>query len=127
MFFDPPLLHSKYVNDVMEESGFWLQHMQQMTISVWFWYVTDLDGNGFWDPDEVKALFLKELDKMYTSGAAEDDMRERIEELERMREHVFKEADTNKDGLIRWWESGCQYILGILDFLYKVKKICIMW
>jgi hypothetical protein len=29
-------------------------------------------------------------------------MRERIEELERMREHVFKEADTNKDGLIRW-------------------------
>jgi len=46
-------------------------------------------------------LFLKELDKMYTPGAAEDDMRERIEELERMREHVFKEADTNKDGLIR--------------------------
>ena len=68
---------------------------------VWFWYVTDLDGNGFWDPDEVKALFLKELDKMYTPGAAEDDMRERIEELERMREHVFKEADTDKDGLIR--------------------------
>jgi hypothetical protein len=54
-----------------------------------------------WDPDEVKALFLKELDKMYTPGASEDDMRERIEELERMREHVFKEADTDKDGLIR--------------------------
>jgi len=71
---------------------------------VWFWYVTDLDGNAFWDPDEVKALFLKELDKMYTPGAAEDDMRERIEELERMREHVFKEADTNNDGLIRWWD-----------------------
>jgi hypothetical protein len=68
----------------------------------WFEFVvTDLDGNGVWDADEVKALFLKELDKMYTPGATEDDMRERIEELERMREHVFKEADTNGDGLIR--------------------------
>lgn len=74
-----------------------------MTVSVLslILYVTDLDGNGVWDPDEVKALFLKELDKMYTPGAAEDDMRERLEELERMREHVFREADTNKDGLIR--------------------------
>lgn len=72
--------------------------------ALWWRFVflfTDLDGNGVWDADEVKALFLKELDKMYTPGAAEDDMRERIEELERMREHVFREADTNKDGLIR--------------------------
>jgi hypothetical protein len=68
----------------------------------WFGFVVaDLDGNGVWDADEVKALFLKELDKMYTPGASEDDMRERIEELERMREHVFKEADVNRDGLIR--------------------------
>ena len=63
--------------------------------------ITDLDGNGVWDADEVKALFLKELDKMYTAGAPEDDMRERMEEMERMREHVFREADTNRDGLIR--------------------------
>jgi len=73
-----------------------------------FFHLHDLDGNGFWDPDEVKALFLKELDKMYTPGAAEDDMRERIEELERMREHVFKEADTNKDGLISYEEFLAQ-------------------
>jgi hypothetical protein len=73
-----------------------------MHLNSWFGSVVpDLDGNGVWDADEVKALFLKELDKMYTPGASEDDMRERIEELERMREHVFKEADTNKDGLIR--------------------------
>ena len=39
---------------------------------------------------------------MYTAGAPEDDMRERMEEMERMREHVFKEADTNRDGLIRY-------------------------
>jgi len=73
-----------------------------------FFHLHDLDGNGFWDPDEVKALFLKELDKMYNPGAAEDDMRERIEELERMREHVFKEADTNKDGLISYEEFLAQ-------------------
>jgi hypothetical protein len=62
----------------------------------------DLDGNGFWDQDEVKALFLKELDKLYTEGAPEDDIYERREEMERMREHVFNEADLNHDGLIRY-------------------------
>lgn len=61
----------------------------------------DLDGNGLWDQEEVKALFLKELDKLYQQGLPEDDMRERFEEMERMREHVFSEADTNRDGLIR--------------------------
>lgn len=48
----------------------------------------------------MKALFVKELDKVYQSGLPEDDMRERVEEMERMREHVFKEADKNHDSLI---------------------------
>lgn len=48
----------------------------------------------------MKALFVKELDKVYQSGLPEDDMRERVEEMERMREHVFREADTNHDDLI---------------------------
>ncbi|KAJ9580412.1 hypothetical protein L9F63_003936, partial [Diploptera punctata] len=73
-----------------------------------FFHLHDLDGNGVWDADEVKALFLKELDKMYTAGAPEDDMRERMEEMERMREHVFKEADTNRDGLISYEEFLAQ-------------------
>lgn len=63
-----------------------------------------MDGNGFWDETEVKALFGKELDKVYQSGLPEDDMRERVEEMERMREHVFKEADTNQDKLISFDE-----------------------
>lgn len=67
-------------------------------------FFTDLDGNGVWDQDEVKALFIKELDKMYAEGAPEDDMRERFEEMERMREHVFGEVDQNKDGLINYNE-----------------------
>ncbi|KAK3912820.1 Nucleobindin-2, partial [Frankliniella fusca] len=73
-----------------------------------FFYLHDLDGNGVWDFDEVKALFLKELDKMYQAGAPEDDMRERVEEMERMREHVFQEADVNRDGLISYEEFLAQ-------------------
>ncbi|TGZ32754.1 nucleobindin-2 isoform X1 [Temnothorax longispinosus] len=69
-----------------------------------FFYLHDLDGNGFWDQDEVKALFLKELDKLYNEGAPEDDIYERREEMERMREHVFNEADLNHDGLISYQE-----------------------
>ncbi|XP_032677241.1 nucleobindin-2 isoform X2 [Odontomachus brunneus] len=69
-----------------------------------FFYLHDLDGNGFWDQDEVKALFLKELDKVYSEGAPEDDIYERREEMERMREHVFNEADLNHDGLISYQE-----------------------
>lgn len=61
----------------------------------------DLDGNGYWDEMEVKALFKKELDKMYDPNAPEDDINERYEEMERMREHVFKESDIDRDNLIR--------------------------
>lgn len=65
-----------------------------------FFRMHDVDGNGFWDQDEVKALFRKELDKMYNEGAPEDDLVERAEEMERMREHVFTEVDRNGDGVI---------------------------
>ena len=43
-------------------------------------------------------------DKVYDPNEPEDDMREREEEMERMREHVFKESDTNKDHLISFDE-----------------------
>lgn len=64
----------------------------------------DVDGNGFWDEAEVKALFINELNKVYQSGLKEDDMRERAEEMERMREFAFKEVDVNRDGLISFQE-----------------------
>ena len=41
---------------------------------------------------------------VYDPNEPEDDMREREEEMERMREHVFKESDTNKDHLISYDE-----------------------
>ena len=52
----------------------------------------------------MRILFKKELDKVYDPNAPEDDMREREEEMERMREHVFKESDKNKDRLISYDE-----------------------
>jgi hypothetical protein len=39
---------------------------------------------------QVRVLFRKELDKVYDPNEPVDDMREREEEMERMREHVFK-------------------------------------
>lgn len=41
---------------------------------------------------------------MYQQGAPEDDMRERVEEMERMRESMFREMDINRDGFIDYRE-----------------------
>ncbi|XP_052235551.1 nucleobindin-2-like isoform X2 [Dreissena polymorpha] len=65
-----------------------------------FFKMHDLDGNGYLDQDEVEALFQKELDQVYDPNRPEDDMRERYEEMARMREHVFSEIDLDKDRLI---------------------------
>lgn len=70
----------------------------------------DLDNNGYWDQDEVNAIFIKELDKLYSQGHPEDDLVERVEEMERMREHFMKEADTNKDSLIRYTLQQLLYL-----------------
>lgn len=64
----------------------------------------DIDSNGFLDEDEVKALFVRELDKLYKQGMAKADLIEKAEEMERMREHVFNEVDLNRDRLISWDE-----------------------
>lgn len=69
-----------------------------------FFYIHDVDNNGVWDQNEVKALFLKDLDKLYGKDATISDPLEKEEEMERMREHVFNEADLNKDGLISYSE-----------------------
>ena len=45
-----------------------------------------------------------QLNKVYDPNAPEDDMIERYEEMNRMREHVINEIDKNKDKLISWQE-----------------------
>lgn len=69
-----------------------------------FFAMHDLNGDNHWDEDEVRVLFRKELDKVYDPNEPEDDMREREEEMERMREHVFKESDKDQDRLISFDE-----------------------
>ncbi|VDP16981.1 unnamed protein product [Heligmosomoides polygyrus] len=65
-----------------------------------FFALHDLNGDGYWNAEELEALFQKELEKMYNDTNPDDDPRERIEEMYRMREHVTKQMDKNHDRLI---------------------------
>ncbi|KAK6031166.1 EF hand [Ostertagia ostertagi] len=65
-----------------------------------FFALHDLNGDGFWNADELEALFQKELEKVYNETDPDDDPRERMEEMYRMREHVTKQMDKNGDRLI---------------------------
>ncbi|KAE9550285.1 hypothetical protein FO519_006499 [Halicephalobus sp. NKZ332] len=65
-----------------------------------FFALHDLNGDGYWNDDEIEALFQVEIDKMYNDTNPDDDPRERIEEMYRMREHVVGQMDKNKDRLI---------------------------
>ncbi|XP_041852677.1 nucleobindin-2-like isoform X1 [Melanotaenia boesemani] len=65
-----------------------------------FFKMHDSNGDGFFDENELEALFTKELEKVYNPQNEEDDMVEMEEERLRMREHVMNEVDSNKDRLV---------------------------
>lgn len=65
-----------------------------------FFALHDLDSNSYWDPQEVRQLLKIEISKLYDPNNPEDDPNEMEEEYERMREHIYKEIDSNHDGLI---------------------------
>lgn len=65
-----------------------------------FFKLHDSNGDGFFDENELEALFTKELEKVYNPNNEEDDMVKMEEERLRMREHVMSEVDTNKDRLV---------------------------
>ena len=65
-----------------------------------FFSLHDLNGDGYWNDDELEALFQIELEKVYNETNPDDDPREKIEEMYRMREHVVKQMDKNNDRLI---------------------------
>jgi len=98
-------VHHPMTKDQLEEVWEEADHMRPED---WnpktFFAMHDLNGDNHWDEDEVRVLFRKELDKVYDPNEPEDDMREREEEMERMREHVFKESDKDQDRLISFDE-----------------------
>ncbi|XP_066557033.1 nucleobindin-2 [Amia ocellicauda] len=65
-----------------------------------FFNLHDTNGDGYFDEQELEALFTKELEKLYDPSNEEDDMVEMEEERLRMREHVMNEVDSNKDRLV---------------------------
>ncbi|OQR72374.1 nucleobindin-1-like [Tropilaelaps mercedesae] len=66
-----------------------------------FFAMHDLNNDGVLDEQEVEAILQLEAKKMYMSDPQNPgDPREMEEEINRMREHVFKEVDNDKDGLI---------------------------
>ncbi|XP_077424941.1 nucleobindin-2-like isoform X1 [Vanacampus margaritifer] len=65
-----------------------------------FFKIHDNNGDGFFDENELEALFTKELEKLYNPENKEDDMVAMEEERLRMREHVMTEVDTDKDRLV---------------------------
>ncbi|XP_015193708.1 nucleobindin-2 [Lepisosteus oculatus] len=65
-----------------------------------FFNLHDTNGDGYFDEQELEALFTKELEKLYDPTNEEDDMVEMEEERLRMREHVMNEVDINKDRLV---------------------------
>ncbi|KAK3749870.1 hypothetical protein RRG08_066182 [Elysia crispata] len=60
-----------------------------------FFFQHDINGDMEWSIEEVDAVLQLELDKVYDekNSPEEDDPMERQEEMNRMREHVFKEMD----------------------------------
>uniref|UniRef100_A0A183CKA1 EF-hand domain-containing protein n=1 Tax=Globodera pallida TaxID=36090 RepID=A0A183CKA1_GLOPA len=65
-----------------------------------FFNLHDLNGDGHWNDEEIEALFQIQLEKVYNETSPDDDPKEKIEEMYRMREHVVKQMDKNGDRLI---------------------------
>jgi hypothetical protein len=85
------------LEEVWEESD----HMEKENFDPrTFFALHDLNGDGFWNDDEIEALFQIEIEKVYNDTNPDDDPKERIEEMYRMREHVVAQMDKNNDRLI---------------------------
>merc|ERR1712142_1253422 len=65
-----------------------------------FFNLHDKNSDGYLDQFELKTLFLHDLDKVYNESDPDLDNVVRNEEMERMREHVMKQMDKDKDGVI---------------------------
>lgn len=69
-----------------------------------FFALHDKNSDNSWDQHEVRDLLVNEISKLYDPNNPEDDPNEMEEEYERMREHIYKEIDTDRNGLIELQE-----------------------
>uniref|UniRef100_A0A0B6ZDV2 EF-hand domain-containing protein n=1 Tax=Arion vulgaris TaxID=1028688 RepID=A0A0B6ZDV2_9EUPU len=96
---DHPKLNHPGSKDQFEEVWDKVDHLEDQQFNPkTFFYTHDLNGDMSWNVEEVDAVLQLELDKIYDSGKTdEDDPIEREEEMNRMREHIFNEMDTDKN------------------------------
>lgn len=93
--------HKKQLEEVWEkEDGLDPDSFDPRT----FFNLHDKNGDGYLDTYELETFFLADLDKAYNESDSDTDRQEREEEMERMREHVLKNMDTDKDGLVSFDE-----------------------
>lgn len=98
---DHPKVHHPGSKDQLEEVWEESDHLDKEDFNPkTFFNLHDSNQDGFLDELEVESLFERELAKMYDPNNPEDDMVEKEEERNRMREHVFNEIDKDKDFLI---------------------------
>jgi len=93
--------HKKQLEEVWEkEDGLDPDSFDPRT----FFNLHDKNNDGHLDTYELETMFLNDLDKVYNESDPNTDKQEREEEMERMREHVLKNMDTDKDGLVSYDE-----------------------
>jgi len=68
-----------------------------------FFQLHDINSDGFLDEAEIEAIMLKEAEKIH-ENTPEADPIEKQEEMDRMREHVMKEFDSNNDRMLSFSE-----------------------
>merc|ERR1712142_723766 len=84
-----------------------------------FFSMHDLDSNGLLDLEEVRVILRQELEN---SKIDKNDTREYMEEMERMRDHIYRETDKNGDLMIDFEEFEKQRLNEIRDDMAEGKK-----
>ncbi|WP_411027260.1 EF-hand domain-containing protein, partial [Salmonella sp. s54925] len=69
-----------------------------------FFRLHDNNGDGYLDPMELETLFVREASKIHNKSDPDFDARALDEEVQRMREHVVKQVDSDRDNFVSYDE-----------------------
>ncbi|XP_027200660.2 nucleobindin-2-like isoform X1 [Dermatophagoides pteronyssinus] len=99
--FEHPKVHHPGSKQQLEEVWKEQDHMPEQEFDPKiFFHMHDINGDGFLDQEEVESILSIEVKKLYNENDPSYDRNEMMEEYHRMREHIYREFDTNRDGLI---------------------------